>query len=308
MLKVSVARRGSAQVTKAPAGQLWGLRRGETRRSALPSPFRRTSGSRGLFTTVNPRQIIVEFYLALERATGEGNIHKARAAARAIGLKFDNRDATVWLKPFVDAASERRVPSTSASTDSAPVAAPVLITEQHHGSSTTNGLARDNCIPSIVLASEPSVPQHKPKQPRLHFVPPGEESARAMLEAVWERVEARVGSALTKTAWKARNKRSALEMAQAGLSAEAVLAAHERLCGERGDVVYTLKWVHEAIIRGPAKARRPFDPKHGCDCDLDVGDCVRLHGEDGSPRPLTEIIAEQKAAGVYSGSIAAPLS
>jgi hypothetical protein len=72
-------------------------------------------------------------------------------------------------------------------------------------------------------------------------------------------------------------------MAQAGLSIPAIIEAHGALCEERGDVVYTLKWLHEFIVRGeepPTPKRRGRDPKNGCDCDLSVYDCLRLHQDD----------------------------
>lgn len=100
---------------------------------------------------MNAEDVLREFYLALERATGEGNIHKARAAARAIGLKFTNQDSSVWLKPFIDAAAKRR-------TASAPVAALILGTGNEHESApvrhlngTTNGLTRGKVVPSTSL-------------------------------------------------------------------------------------------------------------------------------------------------------------
>ena len=85
--------------------------------------------------------------------------------------------------------------------------------------------------------------------PQLRFVDPAELVAREVLARLWPRVESAVGRSMTQTAWRAKNKRAALDMARAGLSADQVAAAHEALSAERGGAVAVLAWVQEHYPR-----------------------------------------------------------
>jgi hypothetical protein len=90
-------------------------------------------------------------------------------------------------------------------------------------------------------------------------------------------------------------------MATAGLTPEEVLVAW------RATGLTTMAWLQNRIAER-ASAPRKFDPKNGCDCTLPVADCLRLHVDDGGPEWIVEIIAKQRADGVYSGSIRTPLA
>lgn len=79
-------------------------------------------------------------------------------------------------------------------------------------------------------------------------------------------------------------------MAQAGIVAAQVVRAHADLCDEWGDTVYMLDRVHKRIVAGDRQ--KPTAPDD----------------DDDGIRPLAEIIAEQRAAGIYSGSIRTPLT
>lgn len=91
----------------------------------------------------------------------------------------------------------------------------------------------------------------EPKQTQL--VDPAKIRAAEILGLLWPRVSVAVTSAMTKTEWGKRNKRAALDMARVGLDDGAILAAHERLCERRGEVVYTLAWVQDELARGVVK-------------------------------------------------------
>lgn len=255
--------------------------RSETRRSNLQPP---TQNCWGLFLILNARQTVVEIYLAIERAQGHGSVDKARRAARVIGCKFTNAECSAWLKPFTKsaglAAGKRtengRSNGVEIENDSDSPMDSVL--------GGHDGLTHDNCTPVVVplipIASEPTAPQRKPQQPRLRLVPEGEEKAREILAAFWPVIAPRLVGKLTQSAWKQRNKRAALDMAQAGITAEQALVAHAEICEERGDTIFTLKWVHDRILRGFPTGKRGADPKNGCGCDLSLCDCVRLHQDD----------------------------
>jgi hypothetical protein len=164
-----------------------------------------------------------------------------------------------------------------------------------------------NGMPLIELELEPSAPVKKPRRKSLPLPPsPTEIQAREILAVVLPRVAAAIAGTMTQATWRARQKRTALEMAEAGLTPERVAEAHANLCEERGEVIYTLRWVHDRMLRGDPKPK--VDPrKNGCGCELDVSDCIRLHQDDYPIEPISEIIARQRAEGIYSGSIANPL-
>ena len=100
------------------------------------------------------------------------------------------------------------------------------------------------------------------RTPRQQQLPNGDEqAAREILASLWPRVEATVKRAMTRTEWGKRNKRAALDMARVGLSIPEIVAAHEQLCRDRGETIYTLSWVQDAIARGGVgKSRFPDEP------------------------------------------------
>lgn len=259
---------------------------------------------------MNPQQILVEFYLALEKATGHGNIEKARAAARAIGCKFTNSESSAWLKPFIDAASKRqdeRQPFGRADGRGIPSS-----TAGDLGS--INGLTRGNCIP-VKLPTvpnsqvEPNGSTHKPKRAPLLPLEAEERKARDTIIAAIEPELRPALRGMTWTAWRQRNGRTCMDMAKAGVTPQQAYEAWRDLSEERGEKIYTMRWVQERISRGNGAAPKPrYDPKNGCDCTLPVADCLRLHVDDGGPEWIVDIIAKQRAAGVYSGSIRTPLA
>ena len=174
-------------------------------------------------------------------------MHKARLAARAVGCKFDNRDAALWLKPFVAKAQARRAAAPVA----APTSAPVLSTEQHLGS-TGNGLTRGNCIPSLNLGSgskEPSpsaAPPQRKRATRQGLLPlygPRDE----ILKAVWQRVEPYIAATTCFSTWKRRNSVTAAELASIGWTPERLLTAWDYELRERGVPVRELSLLQKRI-------------------------------------------------------------
>lgn len=69
------------------------------------------------------KALLIEFYLALERAqVGPVSVHRAIAAARAVGAKFRNAEAYMWLAPF--ARGERPELSPGESPGNPPATSP----------------------------------------------------------------------------------------------------------------------------------------------------------------------------------------
>lgn len=102
--------------------------------------------------------------------------------------------------------------------------------------------------------------------------------------------------------WCGRNAKVLLDLAKSGVTPQVVLSAWLELTAERGYPIVVMAWVQERIA-SPPKRR---GPKNGCECDLSDGDCVRLHQDGYEIEPLSETIAKQRAAGIYTGTIAHP--
>jgi hypothetical protein len=81
-----------------------------------------------------------------------------------------------------------------------------------------------------------------------------EEAARVILATLWPVVEPAVHTAMTQTSWKARNKRVALDMAQAGAPLERVLEAHASATRRMGATVFSLQIVQDELARMGARS------------------------------------------------------
>lgn len=105
------------------------------------------------------------------------------------------------------------------------------------------------------------------RQPRLPLRQHGEELAREILAALWPLV-APATKGMTRVGWCGRNKRVAVELAQAGVTVEQVLDAHADASEAYGATVYSLGWVQSHIAK---TANRPADDGLpaiiGNDCD-----------------------------------------
>ncbi len=62
------------------------------------------------------RTLLVEFFLALERAGERPSMNRAILAARAVGAKFRNAEAYMWLGPFSDGERPKHSPDRSHAT------------------------------------------------------------------------------------------------------------------------------------------------------------------------------------------------
>jgi hypothetical protein len=67
---------------------------------------------------------------------------------------------------------------------------------------------------------------------------------------------------MTQTAWKRRNKSVAIDLAKAGVPLDRILEAHAELSRQRGDTIYMLGAVQDAIARNhrgtpPAPMAKP---------------------------------------------------
>jgi hypothetical protein len=105
---------------------------------------------------MSAQQVVVEFYLALERATGEGNAPKARRAARAIGFHFDNRQAAKWLQKYVAEAEKRRAGPNTGATAGPPYKEAQAQVQARTESAHDKGIP--NSKPPVSGSIEPSTP------------------------------------------------------------------------------------------------------------------------------------------------------
>lgn len=89
--------------------------------------------------------------------------------------------------------------------------------------------------------------------------PPADElAARRILAALWPDVEPYVGTSMTQTAWKQRNKNVALDLARAGVSIWRIQNARRHACERLGEGVYSLRIIQDQVARDSARtAPRP---------------------------------------------------
>lgn len=203
---------------------------------------------------MTPRSVVIEFYVALERATGEGSVDKARKAARSLGLKFTNAESAKWLAPFTAAAGKRRENGAQNG-----------VNNKHETAGTTAGdlgLARDKGIPSLFLidsslrsssgaASQP--PVKKPRQTKLPYDRPLLDRRDAILKAAWALIQPVISRATTFTVWRKRNNEIAVDLAKAGVTPRAVVAAWQQATDRIGEPVRELSIVQKEIERAYAE-------------------------------------------------------
>ena len=125
--------------------------------------------------------------------------------------------------------------------------------------------------------------------PKLPLYRAEHESRDAIIAALEPHIRPQLRG-MTWTTWRARFGRCCLDMAQSGVSPEEALAAWRAVCEEWGVFVYSMRVVQDRIAKGAAAPRRAPAPDP----------------DDDGIQPLAEIIAEQRAAGVYTGSIRNP--
>jgi hypothetical protein len=93
------------------------------------------------------------------------------------------------------------------------------------------------------------VPTSKPKNaPKTDPRSPAEITADAAIAIMRERVEPQL-TAMTWTAWRRRNRRFAVDMAQAGMDADAIDAAHQDVSERRGYTMLRLDWLQDALTK-----------------------------------------------------------
>lgn len=193
------------------------------------------------------RSVVIEIYLALERATGEGNIQKARKAARAAGFSFTNGESAKWLRPFTEAAAKRRAAPVTA-----PVTAPVLSTKRHL-SGHPNGLARVIGTPSLIplvdslRSSTCAAKPHTPRQGRLDFDREFLDKRKAILKAVYQRVQPYLHRATTQGDWFKRNAATAGSFVKGNISPEQAVAAWDQALRVKGEPYRQLALVQKFL-------------------------------------------------------------
>ena len=163
-------------------------------------------------------------------------------------LHFRTGDLCRWLSEF-----HGKRPENNAETDGKRFS----LTREPRGKQTGNDRDVSSRANSVSLgndcSSSPSDSQSA-TQEKLGLIDPTEAEARRILEAIWPIVAERVKSSMTKTAWKKRNKATALDLVRANVPIERIIAAHAELSHQRGDVIFTLSWVQDHLAKmNPAK-------------------------------------------------------
>jgi hypothetical protein len=80
---------------------------------------------------------------------------------------------------------------------------------------------------------------------------------------------------MTKTDWKRRNKRTALDLAKAGVSIERIIDAQREMSEKRGEIVWSLHFVQEHLAKGVKPENGRSRP------DLRVVDQAFIDNRDG---------------------------
>jgi hypothetical protein len=207
------------------------------------------------------QDLLVELWRFIESRGMKASIAMICRMVRATGLSIRNEDAYRYLGRFAEKAASHEI----------------ILRERRERFSPTMGEARENtesiagapsCVHDIVslvpdsrlLSSKPSSSRGGSEGRQTRLPSPEEIRAREILAAIWPRVEPHIGKMITLTAWRARNKGSALEMAQAGIPVADAIMAHESASKRMGTVVYTLRLVHDELVRAaiPAASRNGY--------------------------------------------------
>jgi hypothetical protein len=199
----------------------------------------------------NAQQEAVALYRFFESRGFRPSVRSIGRALRDQGIVFDDKALRRWLQSFVTAVDPQvtAIPPHEMSTFTATPPQPTA---------TAPRLRAHEIVPLVEIASDPSDPQRRRnQQPRLNLVDPTELEARRILDAFWPLVSERVGSTMTRAAWKSKNKRTALDLVKARVPIERIIAAHAELSRERGDCIYTLNVVQNALTRAGSAISTP---------------------------------------------------
>lgn len=91
-------------------------------------------------------------------------------------------------------------------------------------------------------------PQHR--APKLPFQPSGDDLAtRRVLALLWPLCEPSMPRTTTVAAWRARNKRAALEIARTEANPDEIRAAHERASERLGGRCWSVAIVRDELLR-----------------------------------------------------------
>lgn len=233
------------------------------------------------------QNLVIEFYLAIERAEGKGSVDRARAAARAAGATFSNPQSAIWLAPFTKAAAEKRTENG--------VSNGVGFTSETAGSAaekrTENGLARDKVIPTLPglepKGSSDTPVSRTPAQKRLKLRTPAEIVADEALKILEPLVRPHAVS-VSWTAWKQRNRQTAVRMAET-MSAEDIAALYDRWRTANDREFGMLRWAVEWSQRGSKPRGASQGPPGTIPFVCDDGTVI--YGNPNDPVPLSELAA-----------------
>ena len=202
---------------------------------------------------MNPQQVVVGIYLALEKCGGRNLIDRSRAAARAAGVSFSNADATRWLAPFQSARGRRTDIERPANGRGFVREADVQKTADGPGSdSRANNVS---LVTKIETTSQQMdlIPEFK--TPRVAKQPSdGDLGAWAIRDAIGDLV-APMLNGMTLAAWKAANGKAARSLHDAQKSAADVVAFWKSHVGYDGRPFLMLSELQKAMAKAALQPR-----------------------------------------------------
>lgn len=256
---------------------------------------------------MNPQQEAIALWRYIE-SRGQKPTHRIVASVlRSWGLKFRECDLNAWLKPFrvVSRKQMGNAPETSGkqktrtreTNGKRPGNAPVTLrlflrARAAKVSLVTNAVPSDDSLRSSSSAQPavPAKPTRKPKAIRLPLSAEAQIAKSAILEAVWLLLEPHIGRAMTKTTWKQRNAKEALELANMHRALDEITAAWHSASERLGSPCRMLRIVQDELAK--------IDSGEITDCGCSLGrlDCDRLHRQHNNTTDALPTIPELEAA------------
>lgn len=201
---------------------------------------------------MNPQQVVVGIYLALEKCGGRNLIDRSRNAARAAGVKFSNAEATRWLAPFQKARGHKP--------DSERAANGRGFVREMDGQSTEDGPKEDSRANNVSLVTKiettsrqltliPESKATKRKQPS-----EGDIGAWAIRDAIADLV-APLLNGMTIAAWKSANGRAARDLHDAKKTPAEVVEFWRSHAGYDGRPFLMLSELQKAMAKSALNQR-----------------------------------------------------
>ena len=228
---------------------------------------------------MNPQQEAVALWRFFEE---RGHRPKVATIIRTLRLtyrlKFRDSDVYGWLEKF------RQSPAGTGMKK---------VSQGHDSEESGHGFTRPVKVSLFSIDSQPSVSSTPPprRPPRLDTRSPAAIVADKALSTLRPEIEPTL-TAQTWTRWLKKNRQATVDMALAGMNAEAIVDAVRRWREAKGKGV-VMSWVAGWLDEGSKTSARG-NPKGDCECDLPLAECLHYHHD---PNDIYENWYDLKAAG-----------